>query len=446
MAITSSSGIASGLNIEDIISKLMQVESKPLGKVKDSKSAYEQKVSAMGNLLNALSSLKTSVTPLKSASALGMKAVSTDNSILTATATDSALAGTYNIKVNSLAQSHGLYSTGYAAADSVVGTGTITIQVGAGTPVNISITSGEQTLTGISNAINAANAGVKSSVVYDGSQYKLALTANETGAANTIKLTVQDDDLNNTDALNLSALAYETGVAENMTVSRAAADASLVIDSVPVTRASNAISDLVSGVTINLKKDSAGSTIGLTVSKDTDGLKTKINSLVSAYNQAMTTVKGLKGTNAKKGALYNDSIVGGISNTLRSITTTTYGTGILANYGITHDKNGVLSVDSARLDAALASNPQGVLDTVNQMATSLETKLNDYINTFIPAKKDGYNSTVKVLERKEDQIERKLDVIEASLRKRFVSLEQTLSQLQGQSNYITQAFKGVNNK
>lgn len=440
MATVSSTGLVSGLNVEDIISKLMMVESRSLDMVKAEKLSYESKISSFGTLLSSISTLKSVNSPLKSSTVLGMKAGSSDTSVFTATATSSASVGSYNIKVSQLAQAHAVYSGTYAADTDVVGTGTLTIQAGSAAAVDVTIDGTNNTLNGVRDAINGADAGVKASVINDGTGYRLVVTSKSTGASNTVNVTVADDDLNNTDASGLSVLSYTAG-AYNMTESQTAKDAILIIDSLTVTRSSNTISDLISGVTITLKKDSAGSTHTLAVSKDTDGLESKLNSYISAYNKLISDIKTQKGTLTAKGPMYNESTTDNMMSNLRQVTITDYAGSTLAAMGVTHDKYGVLSLDSTRFDEALADNESGVIATLNAMASSFESVLDDYMDVFIPTRKDGYSQTVTRLEKKMDNLENKLDITENSLRKKFAALEQSLSQMQNQSSYLNQIFK-----
>ncbi|MBI5598590.1 MAG: flagellar filament capping protein FliD [Deltaproteobacteria bacterium] len=453
-------GGASGINVDEIVGKLMQVEARVLVPVKRDMTAYQQKISAYGALLNSLSALKASAGTLKVADLLGKKAASSDTSVFTATAGTGASAGSYSIKVSQTATAQGIYSPAFTAETDAVAdlsaysTQKINIQVGSSSAVTVTVDSSNNTLYGIRDAINGASAGVKASIINDGTGYRLILTGNSTGASN--RITVKVDENNNgtfeeataeTDLTGLSRLALNatydsnglvTGGVANMTQSLAAKDASLVVNGLTVTRSSNTISDLITGVTLTLLKDSAGSTLGLTVSSDGDSLKGKVTSLVSAYNQVMTAIKGLKGDMAKKGALYGDSLVDGIASMLRGTTTTTYGNSTLAATGITHDKNGVLGVDSSSLDSALSTDAQGVVSTLNAMGSSLESALNDYTGTIIPNKNEGYKASISMLTKKEEAIGLRLMGTEKMLKRKFSALERTLSMLQSQENYISQ--------
>ncbi len=443
MAITSSVGLASGLNIDSIISSLTAFDNQQLQQINNQKSTYQQQISAYGTLLNALSSFKDATTPLETADVLGLQAVSSNPSVLTATATTSAAAGTYNIQVNQTAQAQSVYSHAYSDASTVVvGTGTLTIQIGNAAPVNISITSANDTLNGISTAINQANAGVTSSVINDGTGYRLTVTSNTSGAANIIKISAQDDDGNNTDMNGLSALAFDSSNnITNMTQSIAPQDANIVLNGISVTRSTNTISDLINGVTLNLNNNSAGSTV-LSVSNDTAGLLSKVKAFVSAYNQTMGTMTGtsVAGTPNNNGPIYGSSIVNSITNSMMNVTTDNDANSSLALIGITHDKNGVLQVDSNMLSSAVASNPQQVVSILNAMSTTLDNTLTNYIATSIPSQQDTYNTDITDLTTKANAMQENLNNETTNLRNQYAVLESTISQLQSEGSYITQTF------
>lgn len=556
-----------GLDINTIVSQLMQIERQPLTKLKQKEVAYQAKVSAYATLLSSVSSLKTTVTALKDA-AVGRSATSSDTSYFTATATSSAVAATYTLNINNIATAHSIYSTTFAfetseVADlSVVTTQKLQIQLGSGTAQNITINSSNNTLSGIRDAINNLDMGIKASTVdsgfvidasnktikfmegvttytatltegtytaagfaaevkkqleasngstdtytvsYDATTkkftignnsgnlnsidilwedagttaeailgftatdhaaiavgssstgdnavgtYRLILSSNSTGAANVIKIKVDEDNdglFENTaaekDTIGLSRLAYnqDTGIA-NMTQSQAAADAKLKIDNLEVTRASNTISDLIAGVTLTLVKgDSYASTKTLTIAEDTSSLSSKISSFVSAYNATMSAVVGLKGNSAQRGVLSGDVTLTTLASALRSVTTTKYRDSAtdstLTYLGITHDKKGVLNFDSSKLTTAISEGASTVTSMLDSMARSLESTLTSYVNTFIPARKEGYQTTVKNIQKDALRLTGRLEKTEEAMRKKFIALDSLLSQLQGTSNYLTQ--------
>ncbi|BCB96088.1 flagellar hook-associated protein 2 [Dissulfurispira thermophila] len=460
MAINPLGTSGSGIDTNAIVQQLMQVESQPLTKLKQKEADYQAKVSAYATLLSSVSSLRSAVNALKDSSLIGMKASVSDTTFLSAIASSSASAGTYNIMVNNIATSQSIYSGAFTSENSEVAdlttyaTQKLKIQVGSSTATEITINSSNNTLSGIRDAINNANAGVKASIVNDGSGYRLVLSANSTGASN--RIVIQVDENNNgiyeeatteTDTTGLSMLAFNatydangnvTGGITNMTQSQAAVDAKLKVDGLEITRSSNTISDLITGVTINLTKgDSYASNIVLTVAQDTSTLTAKLTSFVSAYNQAMSTIRSLRGNGVSAGILSGDATSLSLQNELRAITTRTFNNTNLVSLGLTHDKYGVLSLDSSTLSSAVLSDQSGVITTINTMADALYTSLGDYVNTIIPARQNGYQDTIKNIQKNEENLQRRLQITEANLKKRFIALDTLLNQLQGTSDYLT---------
>jgi flagellar hook-associated protein 2 len=466
MAVNPLGTSGSSLDTNAIVQQLMQVERQPLTKLKQKEADYQAKISAYATLLSSVSSLRSAVNALKDSSLIGMKATVSDTSFFTATASSSASAGTYNIKVNNIATSQSIYSEAFTSESSEVAdlttyaTQKLKIQVGSGSAVEITINSSNNTLSGIRDAINDANAGVKASIVNDGSGYRLVLSANSTGASN--RIVIQVDENNNstyeeapdeTDTTGLSKLAFNatydtngnvTGGIANMTQSQAAVDAKLKVDGLEVTRSSNTITDLISGVTINLiKGDSYASNIVLTVAQDTGTLTAKLASFVSAYNQAMSTIRSLRGNAVSKGILSGDATSLSLQNDLRTLTTQTFNNTNLVSLGLTHDKNGVLSLDSSVLNSAISDNQSNVITTINTMADSLYTSLSNYVNTIIPTRQDGYKETVKNVQKNAENLERRLQITEVALKKKFIALDRLLNQLQGTSDYLTRQMDAL---
>jgi len=466
MSITTS-GIFSGINTDDVVAKLMQVESRPLVALQRKEADYQAKISGLGSLLSTITGLKSSLTALKDSSNLiSMKAMSSDTNTFTAITTTGALAANHSIKVNNIATNQSVYSAAFtnttdAVADlSTYATQKLQIQVGSSAAV-ITVDSTNNTLSGIMSAINNAKIGVNASIVNDGTAgNRLVLTSTTPGAAN--RITVKADIDNNgiyeeapleTNNTGLARLAFNPtynpdgtvlGGIVNMTQSQAAKDASLVVDGLAITKSSNTISDVIAGVTINLVKDSAGSTLNLNVSQDNEAIRAKLTAFVTAYNSAMSSIKGLQGTKDKKGVLPADSTMDALANTLRNVISNTYSNSSLTLLGITHDKYGVVSLDSTTFDKAMTSGSQSVANVVNAMATSLDSTIDNYIKNVIPNKQDSYSKVTKSLAKAELDMQIRLSKTELDLKRKFNNLDRLMGQLQNQSNYMTQQLAALN--
>jgi flagellar hook-associated protein 2 len=380
----SSAGIGSGLDINGIISQLMAVERRPLAALDQKEAKYQTKLSAYGALKGAMSSFQTAMRDLSTLSKFqAVKTTVADTAILSASASASANPGSYSIEVKQLAQSHKLASAGFANATDTVGSGTLTIQFGTwnGTTFtanadkatqSVTIASSQNTLTGIRDAVNAAKIGVTAAIVNDGttSGNKLVFTSNDTGAANSLKITVADDDGNNTDNSGLSRLAYDpagtSGNGKNLTETVAAQNATLKVDGIDnISKASNTVTDVVQGVTLTLLKTSAANTpTTLTVARDTGAVQTSVEAFVKAYNDLRKTVTDLTAYNAdtkQASALQGDAAARSVLTQVRRTLSTAL-TGLsgaytdLSQVGVSFKSDGTLSLDATKLQSALSSN------------------------------------------------------------------------------------------
>ncbi|MCL0067077.1 flagellar filament capping protein FliD [Thermodesulfovibrionales bacterium] len=455
MAIALDKGIFSGLDTERIIEQLMAIRNRPLERLDHQRSFYEVKISSYGSISATLSALDASMASLKRGAILPIGATSSDESVFTAAATASAAEATYSIKVNHTAARQSIHSIGFTTEQDAVAALTAThptqvlrIQVGSNPHADITIDSTNNTLAGVRDAINGAGAGVRATVINDGADLRLILSAEETGAAN--KIVVQVDENNDghfaqaqageTDMTGLSRLAFDAidGIT-NMTESVPARDASLDIEGLTVTRPSNTIDDLIAGVTINLLSDSAGKTLTLTVAKDKAQAVSNIDSFVAAYNSAIGLMRELSVPVAGEGkVLTGSSTVRAIMADLSAAITASHAGESPVNLGLSFDRVGVLSFSASPFKAALRDNPEGVIDTFDAMARSFKERLDMHMDTMIPARENGLNNSIEAITGKIDRMEMRLETVEMSYRQRFMFLEQILGQLQVQSDFLAQ--------
>lgn len=382
----SSPGIGSNLDVNGIITQLMGVEKLAVTALDRKEVAFQQKLTAYGSLKGALSAFQMAARSASGISTFqGMKAISADVTVYTAVGSPSATAGSYAVEVKQLAQSQKLSSKGFADTSSALGTGTLSFQYGtwdgasftinpAKSAQTVTITSSNNSLSGIRDAINAANIGVTASIVNDGSAgtpNKLVLTSKDTGAVNSLKITVSGDSVgSNVDDNGLSQLAYDPagalGTGKNLTQTLVAQNAILKVDGLDnINKASNIVTDVVPGVTLNLLKASAtGVATNVIVSRDSVAVKSAVESFVKAFNDLNKSVKDAVGYDAatkKGGVLQGDSSAGSIIARVRSTLNTaiSYSSGaynLLSQIGVSFQKDGTLSLDTVKLQKAIDSN------------------------------------------------------------------------------------------
>lgn len=380
----SSPGIGSNLDVNGIVSKLMSVEQQPVTLLDKKEASYQAKLSAYGSVQAAVSSFQTAVQGLNNLSKFqSTKASPGDSTVLTASSSSIATAGSYNIDVTTLAQSQKLVAAGQTSLTAAVGagasttltfdfgtvsggtfaTGTYTgasfVSNGAGVKT-VTIDSSNNSLAGIKDAINNANVGVTASIVNDGSTspYRLVFASNTMGANNSIKLSVSGD-------ATLTGLlshdpANDTG--QNLSESVTAQNAAFSVNGVAISKTSNSVSDVIQGVTFNLLKASSSTT--LSVSQDTSSVTTSVNALATAYNSLNKTLADLTAYDPKTktgGPLLGDSTVRTIQTQIRRALSTplsnpsgSYST--LGQIGVSFQKDGSLAVDSSKLQTAINTN------------------------------------------------------------------------------------------
>lgn len=391
MTSITSAGIGSGLDVEGIISKLMAAESIPLTTIQTNTQATQTKLSIYGIIKNSFAGLQTATDNLKSLSNIyPLTATSSNSSVVTGSATSSDAKGSYSLTVQQLAQKQSIAANSVATTDTALGTGTLTITLGSydstgntftanssATPVNITIDSSNQTLSGVKDAINNANAGVTASIINDGTGNRLVLTSATTGAVNGFKVDVADSDGNNTDTAGLSMLSYDptaaAGSGKNQASLASAQDAKFTLNNIAITKPTNNVNDAVNGLTLNLLSTTS-TPVTLDVGLDSSTLQKTLNSFVTAYNQIETNLTDQQ----QKGAtLVNDTTPSQLElqlrNTLRN-SGSTYGL-TLADIGLNFDKTGQLSLDSAKLNSALASDPKIVEKLFADTGTTSDSRV-----------------------------------------------------------------------
>ena len=267
---------------------------------------------------------------------------SSNSDVFTASASGSVSPASYDIEVDHLASAHKLATAAFANKTDPVGTGELTFRFGTydgaadeftanpdkaiGT---VTIDGTNNSLQGIRDAVNAADIGVSASIVNDGSGYRLLFKSDDTGAANSLEITVDDTgDNKDRDNAGLSLLAYDptrdAGNGKNLIETSEALDALFSIDGLQMTRSGNSVSGAIEGVTLELKGETSGSPERLSVDHDLGGIKTAVRDFVSGYNTLTGSLEYLAGYNAaeqKGGVLMGDSITRSITSQMRNILT-----------------------------------------------------------------------------------------------------------------------------
>lgn len=442
MATITAGGIASGLDVNSIISQLMALERRPLDALEAKQKAVEAQISAFGTLKSALSTFSSAMGALQDVGKFQPYAGSSSNdTAVGVTLRDGAGPGTFAVNVTQLAGNHKLASGPYASG-AVVGTGALDFTVGTET-FSVTIDATNNTLAGIRDAINGAsgNSKVSASIINGADGARLILTSRESGVAGAIQVAVTGDgDGSDADAAGLSALAFVSGGTQNLTQITAAQDAALTIDGFAVTSASNDVTTAVDGMTFNLKALGAST---VTVNRDDTAITTAAQDFAKAYNELKDAIAKLR-----TGNLANDSTLRNIESSLSSVLQTGANVGgtfsFLTEVGVSRDRFGKMQVDTARLSDALGTDPTEVIALFTHATEGIPARLESLAESLtrsgglIAGREDGLNSRVRSLEDQQERIERRLVTIEKTLRAQFTALDALVSQLQSTGTFLTQ--------
>jgi flagellar hook-associated protein 2 len=468
-----SAGIGSGLDVNAIISSLMAVEAQPLTALQSQATNLQTDLSAFGQVQSLVSSLQDAAKPLFDPTQFKLtNTSSTDPTSVSAATTSGAVPGVYSVSVSALSAGQSIVSpTGqYTDGTSVVGTGSMTIQLGSwntgntvftpgtASAVTIPIGASGDTLANIASSINSANAGVTASVVTDASGARLALQSTASGTANGFKVTVADDDGNNTDGSGLSRLAYDpqNGVGQ-MTLAQAAANTQATINGISVTSASNTLSGVISGISFNLGKVTT-QPVTVNATQNTAAIQSNVTAFVSAFNALNTflaTETKYDPTSGVAAPLQGDSTAVSIQNQMHNLISKVTGASstfsTLSSLGIQLQTDGSLQLDNTTFTAALTNLPQltkalSNVDATNPSNNGFGAIFSNWAAGMLqtggtlPGKTASIQSSIASNQKDQDNMNTQLAATQARLQAQYTALDSTMSQANALAAYVQQQF------
>jgi len=449
MATISSTGIGSGLDIDSLVSKLVASErSAGQTRIDTKKGKLTEQFSAMATLMGGMSAFQASLNSLVSSNSFNSRKVSvSDEKAFTAKATSSAAAGSYDVQVEKLAKASQLGSEPIAASGPV-GTGTLTISVGASS-FNVVVADGSNSLANIRDAINKAptNKGVQASLLTDVDGTHLVLTSTKTGKDYELSVTANGG--------NGGLEQFET-----MEVRSVAQDAVVWVSGYEIHSSSNTVSNAIEGVTLTLKAPTAeDTTVQLNVDRDDAAIQDAAKKFVDSYNSLATSIKSLSRYDAATeaaGALLGDAMLRNIDSQIRKLISTpvagvngNYNT--LASLGITTQADGKLKLDTVRFNAALEANPGAVSDIFTS-SNGVAVKLADFmgqktsVTGELTVRSSNITDTLVDLKDQQDALDARMKIIEQRYFKQFNALDTLLAGMNNTATALDGWMKSINPK
>lgn len=385
--LVTSLGAGSGVDVSALAQNLVDAERVPKENAINAKiTKNESRISGYAAMSFVLSGVQTALTALKDQNNFNALNVANSNAAaFSVTTSATGTAGSHEIEVLRLAKSQRTVSDGMATGSTSLNGGlamSLTMNVGSPSPVvsTIQLAAGKDTPQDIVNAINDAKNGVTAQLVNTGdgsaTPYQIVLSG-AMGAAGAFSLTP-----NYLAGAGSPGLSFSNVNPANQT----ATDASVKVDGISYTRTSNTLTDVVPGLTLNLKATTS-SVATIDLARDNTGVKEKMAALVTAYNDAQTIFKEVsdpKSSLETYGAtLLGDSSVRSIKQQLREMVmgqSSTPGTtvGALWQMGVSIDMQGTMTLDNTKLESVLSSNYADVVKTFtgNQNGLSVYSTAN----------------------------------------------------------------------
>ncbi len=440
MSTLSSTGIGSGLDIDSLVSKLVAADrSAGQTRIDNKKTSLTQQFSAMATLMGGMSAFQASLNSLVTAGSFTSRSVTlSDDTAFTAKADSSAAAGSYDVQVQQLAKAAQLGSKEFDSASAKVGTGTLTISVGASS-FNINVADGANSVANIRDAINksAGNTGVQASLLTDVKGTHLVLTSTKTGADHALKVTASGGDG------GLQKLAYDPNGTQNMEVRSDAKDAIVFVSGYEIHSDSNTVSNAIEGVTLTLKAPTDTNTpVLLNVDRDDGAIQDAAKKFVDSYNSLASTIKSLGKYDVSTdtgGPLIGDAMLRNIDSQVRKMisspvagVTGSYTT--LASLGITTQADGSLKLDGVRFNAALQANPGAVSDIFtsdNGVAVKLADLMGQKTASTgeVTVRSSNITDSLVDLKDQQDALDARMKVVQDRYYKQFNALDSLLAQL-----------------
>jgi len=443
-------GAGSGLDTQSIVKAMVTAESAgPQASIDRRSAGVTADISGVAKVKFALTALQTAFKGLDDKNDFNFSSINNSGSAHVAATLDGTLAqpGSYNLKVNSLAKAEMRQSVEFTSKTDDLNSGadfSFTVQVGTGTAQTVSLAAGAVSLDNAAAAINNLGIGVSAWVVQTtAGKYKL-LTQGPTGVANSVTVT----DNNDMFGLNQASAKVQD-----------AADADVDINGVNVVRSSNNLTDLIPGVSLDLKSTSTQA-FNLTVGRDITKAQAAITALVSAVNdfeKIMKDVTAVKAADGEPGPLKSDAGIKAIRDKVRSFLTndsSTPGTEItsMSTLGVSLQRNGTFKVDSVKLSSALKTNFDDITklfsaNTNNQtsygtaargLAGDMVNQIGDYLSStgIIKTRETTYTKLQSTLATEQKALDTKMAGVEERYTKQFTTMNKILDEMNSMQDYL----------
>lgn len=454
-------GLGSGMDIRGMVNAMVQAETAPkAAQLKRLEDSNFTKLSALGKLQGALGTFQNALKDLNKPSLFdNMKATSSDTKALTVSAEKSALGGKYSVEVEQLAASSKVATAAIDTDFATSGAGTLEIKLGADDDSAVTVNIGDgASLVEIRDAINKEleDKGVSANIVNNPNtgESQLVLSAKETGAGKDIMVTGSDSLAD----FSIDGSQKAEGTAGGYL--QQAQNAKYSIDGLQQESASNTVKNAIPDVEFTLVgKTEENKPLTVSVGEDRAGVKEQLKKFVSAYNDLIGVTKELTAVTRVgedkapvTGGLVGDSsvrnLLSGLRSELGNMMPGGDGLRVLADLGITTEKDGKLKIDDDKLDSALENNFNAVGQFVagdNGLMSRLDGKVSAYAGKdgIIGLRQQSLEASDLDIGKQKERLNMRTAQIEARLLKQFNAMDALVGQLSTTSQSLMQTLASL---
>jgi flagellar hook-associated protein 2 len=466
----SSAGVGSGLDVKSIVSQLVAIEKQPLTQLQTKATSFKTQLSLYGTIKSQAASLGDAAALLAGSSGWNtQKASSSNAAAVSVTAGAGAAAANLSIEVAQLARAQSAASSGVLAGATVGAAGSLRIQLGAwgGTPDALTFTAGPaafvdvsivatDTMSTMAGKINAAGGGVTATVLRDGANERLVIRSNASGADAGFSITETGGPAGLANFEVKGTIdSTDSTPASGMFMSQTALNAEAKINGVDVVSASNKMTDVIPGVTLQLMQKTAvgGAPVEILVENDLDAVQKNIEGFVEAYNKLnQTLADATKYSAATKtgGPLQGDATTVGLQNALNLMMrsgSTGSSFSRLSEVGIERQTDGSLKINQTKLTSAKQDldNLKKLFATNNndKLTNGFGLKVRDFarglvaFDGLVSSKSTAIQGSITRNAKDQDRVTDRAARVEAQLFRQYSALDAQMAQLNGLNSYVT---------
>ncbi len=439
--VSSSLGYGSGLDIPKLVSDLAAASRLPKIARLDARAAVAQTtISAVARIKSSLEAVASSLAAVVGDGTLQTQPNVSDPAVLTAKAIpgQSLSPITTQVEVLALARGQTLASAPSPAASAPVGQGTLRLTVG-GVAHDIVITSSNDSLSGLAAAITASDSGARASLVNDGGGVRLVVRG-PTGEANAFTLERIAGDA----ALDRFSTAQ-------MTVAQTAADASLRVDGIMLSRPSNIVDDVVPGMVLTLRTARPGGEVSIGTQPPGDAIRSALTDFATAYNDVRKILAEAPAATRNDGEVR--AFERAFTNLVSQPLTSDPNINSLTAIGFSTNRDGTIAFDRERFAGAYRSDPAAVEQIFVPLRTDTRTQITDpglntafgTLATAFGARLGGVSTRLgkeaQSVERKRERVEARELLYRGRLERQFANIDVRIGAIKSTQSFLDQQIK-----